>query len=98
MTEHRLSLDERLRNHPHLLERFESILSIVEDSAGNIELADEAERLAIIEVRKLGSAMLHEWANKKESQKSSELVAAERKATRNVKKTPLEHDIRHNKR
>ena len=47
----RPSFDERLGKHPQLCERFESILVIDEDTAGTIDLADEAERLAISEVR-----------------------------------------------
>lgn len=86
MTAIRPSLDERLSQHPHLRERFESILAIVEDAAGTIDLADEAERLAIIEVRQLGAATLHEWARSKESQKSTEMGATERGAIRNGKK------------
>lgn len=94
MTDQRPSLDDRLLHHPHLRERFDTILTIVEDTAGNIELADEAERLAIIEVRQLGAAMLHDWARTKESQKSTEMLGSESRATRNVKKTLLAHDIR----
>jgi hypothetical protein len=89
MTGTRPNLDDRLDKHPHLRERFESILAIVEDTAGTIELADEAERLAIIEVRQLGSAMLHEWARTKESQKSTEISVTENKAIRNGKKNSI---------
>jgi hypothetical protein len=89
MTGPRPSLDERLDNHPHLRERFESILAIVEDSTGTIDLADEAERLAIIEVRQLGASMLHEWARTKESQKSTEMGATENNAIRNGKKNSI---------
>jgi hypothetical protein len=89
MTGTRPSLDERLGKHPHLRERFESILAIVEDTAGTIDLADEAERLAIIEVRQLGAAMLHEWARTKESQKSTEIGATENNAIRNGKKNSI---------
>jgi len=89
MTATRSSLDERLGKHPHLRERFESILAIVEDATSTIDLADEAERLAIIEVRQLGAAMLHEWARTKESQKSTEIGATENSAIRNGKKNSI---------
>ena len=89
MTVTRPSFDERLGKHPHLRERFESILAIVEDTAGNIDLADEAERLAISEVRQLGAAMLHEWARTKESQKSMEMGISESSALRNGKKNSI---------
>ena len=86
MTGTRPNLDDRLDKHPHLRERFESILAIVEDTAGTIDLADEAERLAIIEVRQLGATLLNEWAKTKEFQKSTEIGAAEPSALRNGKK------------
>ena len=89
MTGTRSNLDERLDKHPHLRERFESILAIVEDTTGTIDLADEAERLAIIEARQLGSAMLHEWARTKESQKNTEMGATENNAIRNGKKNSI---------
>ena len=89
MTCTRPSFDGRLSKHPHLRERFESILAIVEDTAGNIDLADEAERLAIIEVRQLGAEMLHEWARTKESQKSMELGLSECNVLRNGKKNSI---------
>ena len=89
MTGTRPNLDDRLYKHPHLRERFESILAIVEDTAGTIDLADDAERLAIIEVRQLGSAMLHEWARTKESQKNTEMGATENNAIRNGKKNSI---------
>lgn len=90
------SLDERLSNHPHLRERFESILAIVEDTAGTIELADEAERFAIIETRQLGASMLQEWARIKESKKGTEFGASEHKVIRNGKKnsTGIQHSAK----
>ena len=89
MTGTRPNLDDRLDKHPYLRERFESILAIVEDTAGTIDLADEAERLAIIEVRQLGAAMLHEWARTKESQKSTEMGVTGNNAIRNGKKNSI---------
>lgn len=86
MTDHTLNIDERLRKYPHLRDRFEALLSIVEDSGGNIDLADEAERQVIAEVRRLGNTVLHDWAVHKESQKSAELRAAEGTAQGNGKK------------
>ena len=36
------TLSERLKQHPELKERFEMILDIVENAAGDVEKADEA--------------------------------------------------------
>jgi len=67
------SLEERLNAHPHLRERIEQLLAIVEDAAGDIEKADEAERRVIEELRRLGQETLHGWALRKEAQKVKEL-------------------------
>jgi len=80
------SLEDRLRKHPHLRERFEAIMAIVEDPAVTVDRADEAELLAIAEVRLLGATILQEWATGKESQKTAELLATERAAISNGKK------------
>jgi hypothetical protein len=48
------SIDERLKVHPLLQGRIEAILDIVEDSAGEVARADEAERRMIETVRQLG--------------------------------------------
>lgn len=56
------SLEERLNAHPHLLERIEGLLNIVENSAGDIEQADLAEQRVIEEVRQIGQQALSSWA------------------------------------
>jgi hypothetical protein len=85
MSDHHPSLEDRLRKHPHLRERFEAIMAIVEDPAVTVDRADEAELLAIAEVRLLGATILQEWATGKELQTTAKLLAAER-ATSNGKK------------
>jgi hypothetical protein len=59
------SIDERLKAHPILQGRIEAILDIVEDSAGEVARADEAERRMIEEIRQLGNEALHGWAKRK---------------------------------
>ena len=59
------SIDERLKGYPILQGRIEAILDIVEDNAGEIERADEAERRMIEEVRQLGNKALQGWAERK---------------------------------
>lgn len=66
------SLEERLRDHPHLAERFETILRIVEDTADEIKTADEAEERVIEQLRSLGNDVLKDWAVQKEEQKVKE--------------------------
>jgi hypothetical protein len=87
MHDSQCSLEERLKAHPHLRERFEQLLAIVEDAAGDIDKADEAERRVIEELRRLGQEALQGWAFRKETQKVKELHSdKERKITGHGKK------------
>jgi hypothetical protein len=54
----------RLNQHPKLRERVESLLHVVENTAGDCTKADDAECRVIEELRKMGSDALHCWANK----------------------------------
>ena len=60
------SLEERLNAHHHFRERVDQLLGIVEDTEGDIEKADEAERRVIEELRRLGQEVLQDWAVSKE--------------------------------
>jgi hypothetical protein len=64
----------RLNQHPHLRERVETLLNIVDNVAGDCTKADVAEQSVIEEVRKLGNAALQEWAE----QAVQKATAAER--------------------
>ena len=55
-------LIQRLRQHPELRERFESILEISANTEGPIKSADEVEALLIEEMRRLGNTTLSDWA------------------------------------
>ncbi len=68
----RRSLTERLEEHPELKHRFEMILDIVENVAGDVEKANEAERRAIEAVRQLGSEIVHDWAQHQHQKKENE--------------------------
>jgi len=69
MEDRERSFDERLKAHPHLRDRFSQILSIIEDTEGKIDKADEAEERVIEELRRLGQEVLEDWAEGKEKQK-----------------------------
>ena len=73
----KLSLEDRLQAHPHLKNRVEALLNIVEDTAGNVDKADDAEQLVIDELRRLGNDVLHDWAHCKESQRAEETLEKE---------------------
>ncbi len=67
------SLEERLNAYPHLLERIEALLNVVENSATDIEQADLAEERVIEEVRQIGQQALVSWAES-QHQKQVELL------------------------
>jgi hypothetical protein len=56
------SLEKRLSKHPHLKNRIEQLLKIVENADGTLEKADEAEKRVIEELRRMGNEVLHDWA------------------------------------
>ncbi|MCU0789265.1 MAG: hypothetical protein MUC91_13960 [Verrucomicrobia bacterium] len=66
-------LIEQLREHPEMLERVQSILEIARSEEGPLKTADEVEELLIQEVRRLGSATMHQWAVGAEERVSREL-------------------------
>ena len=52
----------RLNQHPHLRDRMETLLNIVDNVAGDCTKADAAEQAVIDAIRKLGNAALQGWA------------------------------------
>lgn len=58
------SLGDRLSRHPLLYARVESLLSVVENAAGDLEKADAAERRVIEELRQMGNEALTAWAER----------------------------------
>ena len=59
-------LIEQLREHPDLMERFQTILQISSNAEGPIKSADEVEALLIEEMRRLGSTTMGSWAARAE--------------------------------
>ena len=64
---------ERLREHPELLERFQSILDLTGNAQGPLKTADEVEELLIQELRQLGKSSMNQWATQAEERVSEEL-------------------------
>jgi hypothetical protein len=52
----------RLNRHPHLRERLEALLNIMDNVAGDCTKADAAEQAVMEEIRKLGHTALQGWA------------------------------------
>ena len=81
------SLEERLEAHPHLRERMEALLGIVEDAAGDLDRADAAEQRVIEELRRMGNDVLHAWASGKSQEKEQQAWEGTDRVTGHGKKT-----------
>jgi hypothetical protein len=73
----RRSLEDRLKGHPRLRQRVAAILDIAENVAGDAKTADEAERRAIEEVRRLGNELLTAWAETRQEEAAREAETRE---------------------
>ena len=66
---------ERLRQHPELKARFQSILDLAHAADGPIQTADAVEERVIVELRQLGHATLNHWAARAEARLAAETKA-----------------------
>jgi hypothetical protein len=66
---------ERLREHPEMMERVESILDIAYNTEGPLKSADQVEDLLVHEVRRLGNTTMHQWAAQAGQRVSREIKA-----------------------
>jgi len=73
LTAQELQLIERLREHPDLMERFQSILEISAHAEGPVKSADEVEGLLIQELRRLGNTTMGSWAASAEKRLAEQL-------------------------
>ena len=89
MSDKKVSLDKGLKKYPYLMSRFEAILEIVEDKAGSLDKADEAEQLLIDEIRQMGKEALHDWAVGKEKEKVKNLLNSNDGVKQHSKKKSL---------
>lgn len=64
---------QRLRQHPELWGRFQSILELTGNADGPLRTADEMEELLIQELRQLGSTSMNDFAMQTEQRVGSEL-------------------------
>jgi len=75
LSEQEIRLLERLREHPELMERMESILELMGNEEGPLKTADEMEELLIQEMRRLGNETMSQWAVRAEERVGRELKA-----------------------
>ena len=62
------NLEERLREYPDLYDRISELVAVVENAAGEVVKADEAEQRVIEELRQIGQSALQSWAERKRAQ------------------------------
>ena len=74
MENKKLPLEERLKTHPELRQRFEAMLDIVEDAKGDLDKANAAEERVIAELQQMGKEAITYWAKEKESKKTKEYL------------------------
>jgi Skp family chaperone for outer membrane proteins len=82
----RQSLDERFRAHPRSYERLQAIADMMESSIAAGCSADEAEDRAIEEIRKLGHALMNDWAQEAQQQSLEQAKAEHPEASHHLKK------------
>jgi hypothetical protein len=74
--QHDDGLIHQLNRHPHLKNRIESLLQVVENTAGDVTLAVAAERRVIEEIRQMGQEALEAWAIRQVEQMAGALEGA----------------------
>ena len=68
-------LAARLETYPHLEERLNRLLDLMENRSGTLIKADDIEMALIPEVRGLGRELLETWAQKQEASYQEEAEA-----------------------
>lgn len=63
------SFEERTKDLPEVRARVERMLDLIENAAGDVEKAAEAERRVTEELRQMGNEVLHGWARRQEKKK-----------------------------
>jgi DNA-binding IclR family transcriptional regulator len=69
-------LIHQLNRNPQLKNRIKSLLLVVDNAAGDVTLADAAERRVIEEIRQMGQEALEAWAIRQVEQLTEALEEA----------------------
>lgn len=86
MEEKSIELVERLSRYPELKNRVEQLLNVVENTKGDLELADDAEQRVVDELRGMGGELLQGWAENQALSKESAISTKGINARKDVKK------------
>ena len=65
MKKKKMNLNDRLKRHPELQQRVESLLDTVEDVEGDLDKANAIEERVIQELQQMGREAIKQWAEVK---------------------------------
>jgi len=80
------SFEERTKDLPEVRARVERMLDLIENAAGDVEKAAEAEERVTEELRQMGNEVLHSWS-RRQTQKKEEKFNKKAGVNRKEKKT-----------
>ncbi len=83
---HSLTLDERFAQRPHTYARLQEIADLMDQAIAQGASADEAESLALEQIRKLGGELLRDWAEQKHRQSLEQAQREHPHSSKHVKK------------
>lgn len=83
----------RLQRHPELQAKFDALLDVVENAAGDANKADEAEQRVFEELRQMGQQAIQAWAERKHQRVEADFDARS-DLGRKEKKALLAHPLR----
>jgi len=80
------TLAQRLEAHPELHDRISRLIDVVDNAAGDVDLADAAEKKVVEELRQMGNEALHAWAKKQSDKKKHEFSLKNTGVKKEIKK------------
>jgi hypothetical protein len=83
----------RLERHPRVKAREGRLLDLIENTGGDLKRADDAERRAIEELRKMGQELLQDRGQGRAEEEAKQLER-QGQVTRQLKKTVLAQHLR----
>lgn len=86
-------LVRRLDRHPAVKARVARMLDLIENTGGDLKRADDAERQAIEELRRMGQELLGDWGQGRAEEEARQMEASDQ-VVRQVKKTALAQHLR----
>lgn len=89
LTAEEAHLIERLRQHPEMLARLQSIVDLAHAADGPLKSADEVEELLIQGLRELGRSAMNQWATQAEVRVGDELKSQDATVRRRKKNAEL---------